>query len=184
MKQYYAHHHGRVHSRITSIARASFGYGATVKNDYTIGDRILGFLVIARPIFLILTPINAAGAAVLAINRFPDLFHCIMGLLTVALAGSAINIFNDFEDRERDKHLWQARPIPSGRIKAYESLIYVAVLLVASLTLCWFLFNITTWLILCIAIILGCLYSRYFRDKIGYLSLPPIVGLIYLLSFA
>mgnify|MGYP001102068966 CR=1 FL=1 len=35
------------------------------------------------------------------------------------------------------------------------------------------------FLILLLAIILGSFYSAYLRDRVGYLSLPPIVGLIY-----
>ncbi len=181
MKQYYIpHHHGRLHDRLTSIARAGFGYGATIKSNYTLGDRVLGLFIIARPIFLVMTPLNAAGAVVLALGRFPTFIQCLLGFITVALAGSAVNIFNDYVDRERDRHLWQARPIPSGRLKARVTLIYVVFLLVASLTLCWFLFNITTWFILFLALVLGFLYSCFLRDKIGYLTLPPIVGLIYL----
>ncbi len=185
MKQYYVpQHHGKLHSWLTSIARAGFGYGTTIKNDYTIWDRILGLFIIARPIFLVMTPLNAAGAVVLALGRFPGFIQCLTGFLTVALAGSAVNIFNDYVDRERDRHLWQARPIPSGRLRARETLIYVLFLVAASLTMCWFLFNITAWLILFTALVLGCLYSCFLRDRVGYLALPPIVGLIYLGGWA
>jgi 4-hydroxybenzoate polyprenyltransferase len=46
------------------------------------------------------------------------------------------------------------------------------------------LFNPPTFFILLLAVILGSLYSAYLRDKVGYLSLPPIVGLIYLGGWA
>ena len=41
-----------------------------------------------------------------------------------------------------------------------------------------------TFFILLLAVILGALYSAYLRDRVGYLSLPPIVGLIYLGGWA
>lgn len=173
-----------MHSQLNKIARASFGYGLTAREEYGFGDRILGFLVLARPIFLILTPLNAASAAVLGLNSFPSLIQCLFGFCTVAFAGGAVNIFNDYVDRERDRYIWQGRSIPSGRVKPREALILVIVLLAASLTMSWFLFNLITCLIVFLAVTLGFLYSLYFRDKVGYLSLPPIVGLIYLGGWA
>jgi 4-hydroxybenzoate polyprenyltransferase len=53
-----------------------------------------------------------------------------------------------------------------------------------SLSIAWFLFNPTTFFILLLAVILGALYSAYLRARVGYLSLPPIVGLIYLGGWA
>ena len=44
--------------------------------------------------------------------------------------------------------------------------------------LAWILF------ILLAAVILGSLYSLYLRDKVGYLTLPPIEGLIFLCGWA
>ena len=173
-----------INGRFHTIARASFGYGLVAKNEYSFWDRILGFLVLARPIFLILTPLNAASAAVLALNGYPPLPQCILGFCTVAFAAGAVNTFNDYVDQERDRYIWHGRPIPSGRVKSKEALIPVSVLLAASLTMSWFLFNPLTCLILLLAVTLGCLYSLYFRDRVGYLSLPPIVGLIYLGGWA
>jgi heme O synthase-like polyprenyltransferase len=46
------------------------------------------------------------------------------------------------------------------------------------------LFNPVSFYILLTAIILGSLYSSILRDKVGYLSLPPIEGLIFLCGWA
>ncbi len=173
-----------MYGQLNKIARAGFGYGLTAKEEYSFKDRILGFLVLARPIFLIMTPLNAASAAVLGLNGFPSLTQCLLGFLTVAFAGCAVNIFNDYVDQERDRYIWPARPIPSRRVKPKEALLQVLVLFAASLSMSWFLFNPLTFFILLLAVTLGCLYSLYLRDKIGYLSLPPIVGLIYLGGWA
>jgi heme O synthase-like polyprenyltransferase len=50
--------------------------------------------------------------------------------------------------------------------------------------MCWIYFNPTSFFILLAAIILGSLYSSHLRDKVGYLSLPPIEGLIFLCGWA
>ena len=167
-------------SRLNEISHACFGYGLVVKQRYNLGDRLLGFLVCARPIFLILTPLNAASAAVLALSGFPSLTQCLLGFVTVALASAGVNAFNGYVDHERDKHIWQTRPIPSGRVKPNEAFFMVAFFFIASLVMSWFIFNPTTFAILFVAVVLGCLYSAYLRDRVGYFSLPPIVGLIYL----
>ena len=170
--------------RLNEIARAGFGYELTAKKEYGFGDRVLGFLALIRPIFLILTPFNAASAAVLALGGYPSWSLCLLGFCAVAFASVTVNTFNDYIDRERDKYIWQARPIPSGRVKPKEALALVVIFCAASLSISWLFFNPETFFILLLAIILGSLYSAYLRDRVGYLALPPIVGLIYLGGWA
>lgn len=98
----------------------------------------------------------------------------------MAFASCAVNVSNDYLDRERDKDIWPNRPIPGGRVRPNEALLVVIVSLVISLSIAWLAFNFATFFILLLAIILGGFYSAYLRDRVGYLSLPPIVGLIYL----
>ena len=173
-----------MNAQLNDIVRAGFGYGLTARETYRLRDWVLGYLVLVRPIFLILTPLNAASAAVLSLSGYPSWNQCLTGFCAVALAGAAVNTFNDYVDRERDKYIWQARPIPSGRVKPREALVLVTVFITASLAISWFLFNPLTFLILLLAVVLSCLYSVYLRDKVGYLTLPPIVGLIYLGGWA
>jgi protoheme IX farnesyltransferase len=148
--------------------------------EHGLKDRLSGFLTLVRPVFFILTPLNAASAAVLALKGFPSLTQCLSGFFAVAFASCAVNVFNDYVDRERDKSIWPDRPIPGGRVRPGEALLVVIVSLIISLSLAWFMFNPTTFFILLLAMVLGGLYSAYLRDRVGYLSLPPIVGLIYL----
>ena len=171
-------------SLLKRISHAFFGYGLAARKNYSFGDRMVGFLVCARPVFMLLTPFNAASAAVLALGGYPIWSQCLLGFCAAAFAAGAINTFNNYVDRERDKHIWQARPIPSGRIKPWNALLMATVFLAASLIITWFFFNLPTFFILLLALILGSLYSSYLRDKVGYLSLPPIVGLIYLGGWA
>jgi 4-hydroxybenzoate polyprenyltransferase len=162
----------------------SSGQELAAGNEYSLRDRVSSFLALTRPIFFILTPLNAASAAVLALRGYPSLTQCLLGFAAVAFASCAVNVFNDYVDQERDKHIWPDRPIPSGRVKSNEALLVVAVSLAISLSIAWFSFNPPTFFILLLAVILGALYSAYLRDKVGYLSLPPIVGLIYLGGWA
>lgn len=147
-------------------------------------DRASGFISLVRPLFFILTPINAASAAVLSLGGFATLSKCVLGFVSVASASCAVNVFNDYIDRERDRTLWPNRAIPAGRVRPDEALLVVFLSLVISLVIAWWAFNPLTFLILLLALILGGFYSVYLRDKVGYLSLPPIVGLIYLGGWA
>jgi protoheme IX farnesyltransferase len=154
--------------------RTATGHAHALKN------RLSGFLSLVRPLFFVLTPLNAAGAAVLALQGYPSLRECLFGFLAVAFASCAVNVFNDYSDRERDREIWPARPIPSGRVRPTEALLVALISMAISLSIAWLAFNPLTFSILLLAIILGGFYSAYLRDRVGYLSLPPIVGLIYL----
>jgi protoheme IX farnesyltransferase len=147
-------------------------------------DRLSGFVSLIRPVFFILTPVNAAAAAVLSLGGYPSLVKCVLGFMAVAFASCAVNVFNDYADRERDKVLWPDRAIPGGRVRPGEALLVVIASLAISLSITWFVFNATTFHILLLALVLSGLYSVFLRDRVGYLSLPPIVGLIYLGGWA
>jgi 4-hydroxybenzoate polyprenyltransferase len=156
----------------------------TVRFDFGLRDRIAGFMSLVRPVFFILTPLNAAGAAVLSLGGYPSLAKCFLGFIAVAAASVAVNVFNDYTDRERDRSIWPARALPSGRVRPGEALLLVVISLAVSLSITWLAFNPPTFYILMLALVLGGLYSIYLRDRLGYLSLPPIVGLIYLGGWA
>ncbi len=162
----------------------TLGLGLTNKKDYSIADRLLGLLTLVPPIFLVLTPINAASAVVLSIRGYPQWDKAIIGLITVAFAGWGINAVNHYIDRERDKIIWPERVLPSGRVKSHIVWAFTVLSLICALVLALVFFNVTCFSILLLAIILGILYSAYLRDRIGYLSLPPIVGLISLGGWA
>ena len=153
-------------------------------SEYSLKDRVSGFITLIRPLFFILTPVNAAAAAVLALQGYPTLVQCLAGFFAVAFASCASNVFNDFCDRDRDKCIWPDRPIPSGRIKAHQALLVTVISMVISFALTIIFFNTATFIILLLALGLSAFYSLYLRNRIGYLSLPPIVGLIYLGGWA
>ena len=169
---------------LAKFFRADFGSDLDVHKKYTFKERLTGYLTLARPLFLVLTPINAASAAILSIRGLPSWQLCLAGFFTGALAAAGVNIFNRYADRERDRTMWPQRGIPSGRVKASGALIIAVIGYTAALALCWIFFNPTAFFILLAAIVLGSLYSTHLRDKIGYLSLPLIEGLIFLCGWA
>lgn len=169
---------------VSKFFRADFGSGLAVRDIYSFKDRLTGYLTLARPLFLILTPINAASAAVLSIRGLPSWELCLAGFFTGALAAGGVNIYNCHADRERDKTLWPQRAIPTGRVNTSGALALSIFCYAAALALCWTFFNPTSFYILLTAIVLGSLYSSFLRDKVGYLSLPPIEGLIFLCGWA
>jgi protoheme IX farnesyltransferase len=170
--------------RRNDMGDAVAGRAVSVTGRFDVRDRVLGFVSLVRPLFFILTPVNAAAAVVLALGGFPPLAQCLYGFIAVAFASCAINVFNDYVDRERDRDIWPDRAIPCGRVRPGEALLVVAASLAISLSVTWLVFNPATFYILLLAIVLGGLYSAYLRDRAGYLSLPPIVGLIYLGGWA
>jgi 4-hydroxybenzoate polyprenyltransferase len=167
-----------------TLAHTTSGQELVARPKYSLRDRLSGFLTLIRPIFFILTPLNAASAAVLASGGYPPLASCLLGFMAVAFASCAVNVGNDYIDRERDRLIWPDRPIPSGRVRPGEALLIVIASLGISLSIAWFVFNPPTFFILLLAVILGTFYSVYLRNRVGYLSLPPVVGLIYLGGWA
>src|SRR4030042_3764709 len=120
---------------MNKVALYCLGLGLTNKKDYSVADKLLGFLALVPPIFLLLTPINASSAVVLSIGDYPPWGKAIIGLITVALAGWGINALNHYLDRERDKVIWPERTLPSGRVRASTALASVVITLTCSLLL-------------------------------------------------
>jgi heme o synthase len=169
---------------LVKIIRADFGSDLPSRSEYNKKEKLIGFLTLVRPIFLLLTPINAASAAILAAGGLPSWDICLVGFITGACAAAGVNIYNRFADRQRDKVMWPQRSIPSGRVKASSALVLSVFFYAAALVLCWWYFNPVASGILLAAVILGSLYSSFLRDRVGYLSLPPIEGLIFLCGWA
>jgi heme O synthase-like polyprenyltransferase len=167
-----------------ALMRADFGARMQPKTHYDFKDKLFGFLSLVKPPFIFMTPFNAASAAVLAINGYPHWDLVIGGFFCAFLASIGANIFNRYADRERDKIFWPDRAIPSGRIRAVYVLMATLGCYLAALLICWRVFNATTMIILAIGLVTSSLYSTHLRDHVGYLSLPPIEGTIFLAGWA
>lgn len=169
---------------MNALMQRWLGHGAPVKASYSLTDKILGFIDLTRPRLSLMTPLNAGSAAVLALRGYPPLTQCLVGSAAVVLSVAGTHAFNDFVDRRRDLAVWPGRPVPGGRVKAYQALLLALVSFGGALAISWIFFNPYNFAIFFLALALGCLYSAYLRDRVGYLSLPPINGLIYLGGWA
>jgi 4-hydroxybenzoate polyprenyltransferase len=169
---------------MSNLVARWMGYGAPGKEKYTFFERIVAFLDLSRPLLALMGPLLAASGAVLACEDFPPIDKFIFGFLTVLLATFGIHAFNDWSDRRRDLYCWPNRPIPTKRVKGFHALIFALLMFSIALFLALFIFNPLTFIILFLALTLGSFYSLFTRDKIGYLTLPPIIGLFPLGGWA
>ncbi len=154
------------------------GYGvALARMSYSSRERAAALVEVTRPLLSMMGPPVAGAGAVLALNGFPSLSKCFWGSLVVLVAAFGMHTFNDWRDKRRDLRAWPGRPIPSGRLKSPEALALSLFFFALSLLGAWRLFNPTLLAVLVIALALGVIYCLVLRDRVGYLSLPPIVGL-------
>jgi 4-hydroxybenzoate polyprenyltransferase len=156
------------------------GQGNTIKSSYTLGDRLVGALDITRPVLSGMGALGVAGGAALAYGGFPVWTKCIIGVFAALLAFAGIHAFNDFVDQRRDVVCWPGRPIPSNRLTPRQGLYLATASFIVSMVIVWFFFNPTCFAVSAVSIGLGCLYSGYLRDRVGYLILPPIEGMLWL----
>jgi len=145
---------------------------------------LAGALDITRPVLSVMGALGVASAAALAYGGFPAWDKCLIGIVAALLAFSGIHAFNDFIDRRRDVICWPGRPIPGRRLAPRQVLLLAIGSFAAALILVWFAFNPIALAVSAAAIGLGCLYSGYLRDRVGYLILPPIQSLGWLCGWA
>jgi 4-hydroxybenzoate polyprenyltransferase len=169
---------------MSSITQRWMGQGNEVKPSYNTGDRLAGVLDITRPILSTMGALGVAAGAALAYGGFPAWNKCLIGVIAALLAFAGIHSFNDYADKRRDVVCWPGRPIPSQRLKAWQGLFIAVGSYAIALVIVWFGFNPTCFAVSAVAIILGCLYSGYLRDRVGYLVLPPIEGTLWLCGWA
>jgi 4-hydroxybenzoate polyprenyltransferase len=160
------------------------GQGNNVKPNYNIGDRLAGVLDITRPILSTMGALGVAAGAALANGGIPTWSKCLVGVIAALLAFAGIHAFNDFVDQRRDVVCWPGRPIPSKRLTERQGLFFALGAFAAALIIVWFTFNPTCFIVSFLALGLGCLYSSYLRDRVGYLILPPIQSLGWLCGWA
>jgi 4-hydroxybenzoate polyprenyltransferase len=116
----------------------------------------------------------------LAYQGFPTWDLCLIGFIAALFAFAGIHTFNDFVDAKRDVACWPGRPVPSQRLKIGPALLTAVICFAISLILILIFFNPVCFVISIIALVLGCLYSAYLRDRVGYLVLPPIQSMLWL----
>jgi len=165
---------------MASVMQRWMGQGNIVKESYSAGDRLAGALDITRPVLSTMGALGVSAGAALAYGGFPVWQDCLVGFIAALLALAGIHAFNDYADKRRDVVCWPGRPIPSKRLTAPQGLLLAAGSFAVSLIIVWFFFNPVCFTVSAVAIGLGCLYSGYLRDRVGYLVLPPIEAMLWL----
>lgn len=143
----------------------------------TIKNRILGFISEQRPLVAAMLFPAVLACATLAITRFPDLGDVAIVLVVVYLAVACMHVLNDVIDADRDKMKWPLRPLPTGLVSRKGAAIYALAMGTISLILASYYFNWQFPLVIFLTLVLGCIYTAYTRDKIGYLTLIFIPAL-------
>jgi 4-hydroxybenzoate polyprenyltransferase len=165
---------------MSTLVQRWMGRGNTIKESYTFKDKLAGFVDITRPVLSIMGALGVAASAALAYRGFPDWKQCLLGLIAAFITFAGIHTFNDYVDSRRDLTCWPGRPLPSRRLVSNQALIMTLGAFIAALAIVWWTFNPLCFIVCTLAVILGCLYSAYLRDKVGYLILPPIQSILWL----
>ena len=165
---------------MSTLVQRWMGRGNTIKESYTFKDKLAGFVDITRPILSLMGALGVAAAAAFAYGGIPEWKQCLLGIFAAFITFAGIHTFNDYVDSRRDLNCWPGRPIPSRRVVTNQALILAVSSFILALIIIWLMFNLVCFAVCSISIILGCLYSAYLRDRIGYLVLPPIQSLLWL----
>ncbi|MEM3259329.1 MAG: UbiA family prenyltransferase [Thermoplasmata archaeon] len=139
------------------------------------------WLQIIRPINGIMSSIVVIIVA-LAVRNY-NYIPIIIGMLVAFLTNAGGNVLNDYYDADVDLINHPERPIPSGKIKKSQALIYVALIYSVSLFLSIFL-GIIPFFINVIAIIFLYLYESYTKRMglIGNINISFILLLLFVFS--
>jgi len=113
----------------------------------------------------------------LALKAFPSTIQIVIGFIAVYLLTAAEHTIDDFIDIERDKIKWPDRALPNGLIPRKHACIYAILMAFTGIVLSYIFFNWQLVVIEILAIGLGSAYP-FLRDKVGYLTLPPVPALI------
>jgi protoheme IX farnesyltransferase len=169
---------------MATLMQRWMGQGNVVSAHYSLSEKLAGAVDITRPVLTFMGALGVASAAAIAKGGFPTWGQSLAGLIAALVAFGGIHAFNDFIDARRDTTCWPGRPIPSRRLTSRQALILSVLAFAVSLVLVWQYFSRLSFEISLIAVSLSCLYSSYLRDRVGYLVLPPIQGLLWLCGWA
>lgn len=163
---------------LASILHRGIGHGNPASTPpYKPIEHVTAAFEMTRPLLAIMGTALVATGAVLALETIPPIKFIVYGIICSAIANFYIHTFNDWSDRKRDREAWPKRAIPSGRVSPRAALVLSVFYFVLAVVLTSIFFNITTGVIITISLSLGTLYTRFLRDKVGYLILPLIVGI-------
>jgi 4-hydroxybenzoate polyprenyltransferase len=151
------------------------GTWAPSKRNLT--NLILGYFSLQRFLVAIMGPLMFLSGMFLALKAIPSTTHIVIGFLAVYLLTASEHTIDDFIDIDRDKIKWPDRALPNGLISRSHAGLYAIFMLSIGIILSYIIFNWQVVLIELVALGLGAAYP-FLRDKVGYLTLPPVPALI------
>ena len=113
----------------------------------------------------------------LALKAIPSITQLIVGFIAVYLLTATEHTIDDFIDIKRDKKKWPDRALPNGIISRPHAGLYAIIMALIGIILSYIFFNWQLVVVEISALSLGSAYPLL-RDKIGYLTLPPVPALI------
>ena len=143
---------------------------------------ITSFFSLNRPAVVFMgLPFAMVGVAYALITMVPfisiTLLEAALGITAVFLVTGGSHIMDDYFDRKRDRALWPMRALTMGFATPKQAIAFALISNIIGYLIAFFVFNIACFIILLTASILTISYSGYFRDRVGYLSLPFLIGL-------
>ncbi|MHA1382850.1 MAG: UbiA family prenyltransferase [Candidatus Helarchaeota archaeon] len=146
----------------------------------SLAQMITSFFSLNRPAVVYMgLPFAMVGVAYALIATWSSitLIQGVLGLSAVFLVTGGSHTFDDYFDRKRDRGLWPMRALTMGFATPRQALTFAVVSNITGYILALIAFNFVCFFILILASILTILYSGFFRDRIGYLTLPLLIGL-------
>ena len=141
-----------------------FGMSKNSSSDLTIKDKIFAHIEIWRPYTVIWCGLVSLAGACLANRAFPPLTTSILVTIIPIMGWIAGLYLIDFIDRKLDIIQKPHRPIPSGRIKREEALIFGAVFVIIGFLLTFLLNPINLFLIFIVAILVFS-YAKFTKSR-------------------
>lgn len=140
---------------------------AAKKKTFTLGERLKGFFQLTRPANCLMAAIAVIIGFYVA-NGPANVWVLGMAVLSVALVCGGGQAINDYFDAKIDAKKSKERPIPSGRVKPVEALIFSLALLLIGVIAA----STINPLSLLIAIIFAILLTAYplYMNKVKYIG--------------
>ncbi len=146
----------------------------------SLAQLVTSFFSLNRPAVVFMgLPFTMVGVAYALISTFTSitLIQAALGVSAVFLVTGGSHMMDDYFDRKRDKGLWPGRALSMGFATTRQAIIFALVSNAMGYIFALIAFNVVCFLILLIASILTITYSGFFRDRVGYLTLPLLIGL-------
>ena len=144
-------------------------FGIAAPSEHSFRNKILGLVSLLAPgIAIAILPL-VIGIAALQGVKFDDL-KLLQLLIIMFLVAGVGNMTNDIVDAERDKRKYPLRPLATGLISKSGAILYTAILSAIWIAMAIVSFNGLFLALVLIGLTANFVYSRYLRDKIGYLT--------------